>query len=93
LTVDSKRSADLSCRSAAFRRLAQSAALRPRYKTEIRRADKQKAHLDAKLPEDFDKAPAEPITLKKLGAAISAAGEELQLSGHKMAFVGGHAQR
>jgi len=24
---------------------------------------------------------------------ISAAGEELQVSGHKMAFVGGHAQR
>jgi len=56
-------------------------------------ADKQKAHLDAKLPEDFDKAPAEPITLKKLGAAISAAGEELQLSGRKMAFVGGHDHR
>jgi len=56
-------------------------------------ADKQKAHLDAKLPEDFDKAPAEPITLKKLGAVISAAGQELQVSGRKMAFVGGHDQR
>jgi len=76
-----------------YRRLAQSAALRSRYKAEIRPADKPKAHLDAKLPEDFDKAPAEPITLKKLGAVISAAGEELQVSGHKMAFVGGHDQR
>jgi len=36
---------------------------------------------------------AEPITLNKLGAAISFAGEELQLSGRKMAFVGGHNQR
>jgi hypothetical protein len=35
----------------------------------------------------------EPITLKKLGAVISAAGEELQVSGRKMAFVGGHDQR
>jgi len=34
-----------------------------------------------------------PITLKKLGAAVSAAGEELQMSGRKMAFVGGHDQR
>jgi hypothetical protein len=33
------------------------------------------------------------ITVKKLGAAISAAGEELQVSGHKMAFVGGHDLR
>jgi hypothetical protein len=56
-------------------------------------ADKQKAHLGAKLREDFDKAPAEPLTLEKLGAAISAAGEELQLSGRKMAFGGGHDQR
>jgi hypothetical protein len=32
------------------------------------------------------------ITLKKLGAAISA-GEELQVSGHKMAIVGGHDLR
>jgi len=29
------------------------------------------------------------FTLKKLGAAISVACEELQVSGHKMAFVGG----
>jgi hypothetical protein len=35
----------------------------------------------------------ESITLKKLGAGISAAGEELQLSGRKMALVGGHEQR
>jgi len=35
---------------------------------------------------------AEPITLKELGAAVSAAGEELQLSGRKMAFVGEHDQ-
>ncbi|MBZ5670159.1 MAG: hypothetical protein LAO04_10565 [Acidobacteriia bacterium] len=56
-------------------------------------ADKQKAHLDAKLPEDLDKAQAEPITLKKLGAAIGAAGQELHLSGRKMAFLGGHDQR
>jgi hypothetical protein len=55
-------------------------------------ADKQKAHLDAKLPEDFDKAQAKPITLKKLGAAASAAGQGLQLSGCKMAFAGGHDQ-
>jgi hypothetical protein len=34
----------------------------------------------------FDKAPAEPITLKKVGAAMSAAGEELRLCGRKMAF-------
>ena len=33
------------------------------------------------------------ITLKKLGAAISVAGEELQVSGHKMGFVGGHDLR
>jgi hypothetical protein len=33
------------------------------------------------------------ITLKKLGAAISAACEELQVSGHRMAFVGGHDLR
>jgi hypothetical protein len=41
-------------------------------------ANKRKAPLDAKLPEAFDEAPAEPITLKKLGAAISATGEELR---------------
>ena len=56
-------------------------------------ADKQKPHLDAKLPEDLDKAPAEPINLKKLGAAISAAGDELHLCGRKMALVGGHDER
>jgi len=56
-------------------------------------ADKQKAHLDAKLPEDFDKGPAEPITLKKLGAATSAAGEELQLSVRKRAFGDRHDER
>jgi hypothetical protein len=55
-------------------------------------ADKQKAHLCATRPEDFDKAPAEPIPLKKLGAAISAAGEELQLSERNMVFGGGHDQ-
>jgi len=33
------------------------------------------------------------ITLKKLGAVISATGEELQVSGRKMTFVGGHDQR
>jgi hypothetical protein len=33
------------------------------------------------------------ITLKKLGAAISFAGEELQVSGHKMGFVGRHHLR
>ena len=33
------------------------------------------------------------ITLKKLDAAISAAGEELQVSGHKMRFAGGHDLR
>jgi hypothetical protein len=33
------------------------------------------------------------ISLKKLGAVISAAGQELQVSGRKMAFVGGHDQR
>jgi hypothetical protein len=33
-----------------------------------------------------------PITLKKLGAAIGAAAQELQ-SARKMAFVGGHDQR
>jgi len=33
------------------------------------------------------------ITLKKLGAAISAACEELQVSGHKMRFLGGHDLR
>jgi len=36
---------------------------------------------------------AEPITLEKLGAAISATGEELQLSERKMAFAAGHNQR
>jgi hypothetical protein len=56
-------------------------------------ADEQKAHLDAKLPEDFDKALAEPIPLKKLGAAISAAGGELQVYGRKRAFGGRHDQR
>ena len=38
--------------------------------------------------QSFDKAPAEPITPKKFGAAIGAAGEQLQLSGGKMAFGG-----
>ena len=33
------------------------------------------------------------ITLKKLAAAISAAGEELQVSRHRIAFVGGHDLR
>jgi hypothetical protein len=33
------------------------------------------------------------ITLKKLGAAISVAGEELQVSGDKMGFVSGHDLR
>jgi len=33
------------------------------------------------------------ITLKKLGAAISAACEELQVSGHKIRFLGGHDLR
>jgi len=33
-----------------------------------------------------------PITLKELGAAVSAAGEELQVSGRKMAFAGGPEQ-
>jgi hypothetical protein len=35
----------------------------------------------------------EPITLKKLGAAIGVAGQELQPSRGKMAFAGGHNQR
>jgi hypothetical protein len=35
----------------------------------------------------------EPITLKKLGSAIGAAGQEWQPSARKMAFVGGHDQR
>jgi hypothetical protein len=35
----------------------------------------------------------EPITLKKLGAAIGAGGQELQMSGRKMASLGGHDQR
>jgi len=56
-------------------------------------ADKQKTNLDAKLLEDFDKASAEPITLKKLGAAISAAGQESQVCGRKRAFGGRHDQR
>jgi len=55
--------------------------------------DAPPAHLDAKVPEDFDQAPTEATTLKKLGAAISAAGEELQVYGRKMAFAGGHDQR
>jgi hypothetical protein len=42
---------------------------------------------------DFAKPVAEPITLKKLGAAISAAGEELELSGRKRAFGGRQDQR
>jgi hypothetical protein len=33
-----------------------------------------------------------PIPHEKLDAAVSAAGEELQLSGRKMAFAGGYAQ-
>ena len=33
------------------------------------------------------------ITLKKLGAAIGAGCEELQVSGHKMGFVGGYDLR
>ena len=44
-------------------------------------ADKQEAHLDAKLPEAFDKALGEPITLEKPGAAIRSADGELQQSG------------
>ncbi|MGD0458351.1 MAG: hypothetical protein ABSC21_11485 [Terriglobia bacterium] len=51
--------------------LAQSAALRPTDKTEIRRADQS----------------------QKAGVAIGAAGQEVQVSGRKMAFVGGHDQR
>jgi hypothetical protein len=35
----------------------------------------------------------EPITLKKLGAAKGAAGQELQPFRRKTAFVGEHAQR
>jgi hypothetical protein len=56
-------------------------------------ADKQKAHLNAKLPEAFDKAPAEPITLKKFGTVMGAADGELQQSGGKMAFGGWRDQR
>jgi hypothetical protein len=40
-----------------------------------------------------DSSPGEPISLKKHGAAIGAAGEELQVSGRKMAFGGGHDKR
>jgi len=35
----------------------------------------------------------EPITLKKLGAMIGGAGEELRVSGRKTPFVGGHDER
>jgi hypothetical protein len=51
--------------------LAQSEALRPTDKTEIRRADQS----------------------QKAGVAIGAAGQEVQVSGRKMAFAGGHDQR
>ena len=55
--------------------------------------DEPKTHLAAKLPEDFDKDPTEALTRKKPRAVISATGEELQLSGHKMAFASRHGER
>ncbi len=53
-------------------------------------ADQPKAHLLPKLLEDLDKVLAETVALEELGAAISARGNELQLSGMKMPPVNGH---
>ncbi len=57
-------------------------------------AEQQKAHLLPKLLEDLDKVLAETVAPEELGAAISAGGNELQLSaGMKMPPVNGHDGR
>ncbi len=56
-------------------------------------ADQPKAHLLPKLLEHLDKVLAETLALEELGAAISACGNELQLSGEKMPPVNGHDGR
>lgn len=51
------------------------------------RKGRKAARQVSKLPEDFRKALVETLPLEELGAAAGAAGEELQMSGHKMAPV------